>query len=210
VPSATNPADVAKEIARRDPAFRALIRRVGPAPRRRNAPVDERFAFLVRSITFQLLTTKAATTIHGRVHDLCGHSVDVDSVLKVGSDQLRTAGLSRTKAQAMVELAELVHEGRIHLARHGRMSDAEVVAEVTLVRGIGPWTAEMYLMHTLARPDVWPVGDFGVRSGWSLLHGDEEIISERDLREAGERFAGLRSSVAWYCWEAVHVHRGSN
>jgi len=208
--SPTPPADVAREIARRDPAFRSIIRQAGPAPRRRNAPVDERFAFLVRSITFQLLTTKAATTIHGRVHELCGQSVNVDSVLRVGADQLRTAGLSRTKARAMVELAEFVHEGRIQLARHGRMSDAEVRDEVTLVRGIGPWTAEMYLMHPLARPDVWPVGDFGVRSGWSMIHDDDEIVSERELRQLGEPFAGLRSSVAWYCWEAVHVHRGSN
>jgi DNA-3-methyladenine glycosylase II len=207
---APSPADTAREIARRDPAFKRIIRVAGPPPRRRNAPVDERFAFLVRSITFQLLTTKAATTIHGRVHELCGEAVSVDAVLDVGADGLRTAGLSRTKARAMVELAELVSENRIQLARHGRMGDDEVLAEVTAVRGIGPWTAQMYLMHTLARPDVWPVGDFGVRSGWSLVHGDDEVVSERDLREAGERFAGLRSSVAWYCWEAVHVHRGTN
>jgi DNA-3-methyladenine glycosylase II len=90
------------------------------------------------------------------------------------------------------------------------MSDAEVLREVTAVRGIGPWTGQMYLMHTLARPDVWPVGDFGVRSGWSLVHGDDEVVSERDLSLAGERFEGLRSSVAWYCWEAVHVHRGAH
>jgi DNA-3-methyladenine glycosylase II len=205
-----SPVDTAREIVRRDPAFKEIVRHVGPPPRRRNAPVDERFAFLVRSITFQLLTTKAANTIHGRVHAICGETVSVDAVLRVGPDELRTAGLSRTKARAMVELAEFVHENRVQLSRHGRMSDAEVLREVTAVRGIGPWTGQMYLMHTLARPDVWPVGDFGVRSGWSLVHGDDEVVSERDLSLAGERFEGLRSSVAWYCWEAVHVHRGAH
>jgi DNA-3-methyladenine glycosylase II len=87
------------------------------------------------------------------------------------------------------------------------MSDLEILREVTTVRGIGPWTGQMYLMNTLARTDVWPVGDFGVRSGWSLLHGDEEIITENELRVAGEKFKGVRTAVAWYCWEAVHFQR---
>jgi 3-methyladenine DNA glycosylase/8-oxoguanine DNA glycosylase len=129
--------------------------------------------------------------------------------MNVGVDRLRSAGLSRTKAQAMVDLATRVRDQQVRLAQHGRMSDLEILQEVTTVRGIGPWTGQMYLMNTLARADVWPVGDFGVRSGWSLLHADEEIISQQDLKIAGERFDGLRSAVAWYCWEAVHFQRAA-
>lgn len=209
MPSNPTPVDIAREIARRDRAFKSIIELAGPPPRRRNAPVEDRFGSLVRSITFQLLTTKAAGTIHGRVHELCGSTVSPETIISAGVDQLRGAGLSRTKAQAMVDLATRVREQQVRLAHHGRMSDVEILKEVTTVRGIGPWTGQMYLMNTLARPDVWPVGDFGVRSGWSLLHGNAEIITEQDLKLAGERFEGLRSAVAWYCWEAVHFQRAA-
>jgi 3-methyladenine DNA glycosylase/8-oxoguanine DNA glycosylase len=203
-------AETAAYIIKRDRKFEPIIRFAGLPPGRRNGPVDERFGSLIRSITFQLLTTKAAGTIHGRVHELCGDTVNVEAILNVGVDQLRGAGLSRTKAQAMVDLAQRVRDQEVRLAHHGRMSDADILREVTTVRGIGPWTGQMYLMNTLARADVWPVGDFGVRSGWSLLHQHDEIISEQELRGAGEKFVGVRSAVAWYCWEAVHFQRAAN
>jgi DNA-3-methyladenine glycosylase II len=81
---------------------------------------------------------------------------------------LRGVGLSNAKAAAMLDLAERARDGRIHLAQHGRMTDLEVITDVVAVRGIGTWTVQMYLMHTLARHDVWPAGDLGVRNGWSL------------------------------------------
>ena len=202
--------ETAAYIIKRDRKFEPIIRLAGLPPGRRNGPVDERFGSLIRSITFQLLTTKAAGTIHGRVHELCGDTVNVEAILSVGVDQLRSAGLSRTKAQAMVDLAQRVRDQEVRLAHHGRMSDADILREVTTVRGIGPWTGQMYLMNTLARADVWPIGDFGVRSGWSLLHQSDEIISEQELRGAGEKFVGVRSAVAWYCWEAVHFQRAAN
>jgi DNA-3-methyladenine glycosylase II len=103
----------------------------------------------------------------------------------------------------MVDLAHDVRDSRVDLARHGRMSDLDIVQDVASVRGIGPWTAQMYLISTMSRPDVWPIGDYGVRVGWTILHGLDETISEKDLHVAGERFVGARTSVAWYCWEAV-------
>jgi 3-methyladenine DNA glycosylase/8-oxoguanine DNA glycosylase len=129
--------------------------------------------------------------------------VSVERVLALGPDQLKTAGLSRAKAEAMVGLAEGVAANRIALASHGRMRDAEVVADVSSVRGIGPWTAQMYLMFTLARPDVWPVGDYGVRSGWTVVHGLDEIVNTVELQRAGADFEGVRSALAWYCWRAM-------
>ncbi|MFI5051797.1 MAG: DNA-3-methyladenine glycosylase family protein [Acidimicrobiales bacterium] len=198
-----SPADTAALIVQRDRAFRRLVAHVGPPPPFRRVRVAARFATLVRSITFQLLATKAANTIHARVHEACGGRVTVDSVLAAGTANLRAVGLSGTKAAAMIDLAEHVADGRVRLGAHGRMSDEDVTREVTAVHGIGPWTAEMYLMFSLGRPDVWPVGDLGVRRGWSLLHGHDEMVSPQELRVAGERFAGVRSGVAWYCWATV-------
>ncbi len=197
-------------IARRDQAFQSIVDLAGPPPlRRRAAPQSRRFPSLVRSITYQLLATSAANTIHQRVVGACGGEVTVASVLDAGVERLRGAGLNRTKAQAMIDLAGDVNERRVRLSDHGRMSDEEIVRDVTSVRGIGPWTAQMYLITTMARRDVWPAGDFGVRNGWSLVHGLDEIISERQLRADGDRFEGERTAVAWYCWEAVHFSRQS-
>ena len=198
------PAEVAAFIARRDRAFKPIIALAGPPPlRRRAASVDDRFPALVRSITHQLLATSAATTIHGRVVEACGGVVNVHTIIAAGPERLRGAGLNRTKAQAMVDLANDVRDARVDLSRHGRMSDVDIVADVASIRGIGPWTAQMYLISTMSRPDVWPIGDYGVRVGWSILHGLDETISDKDLLVAGERFAGARTSVAWYCWEAI-------
>jgi 3-methyladenine DNA glycosylase/8-oxoguanine DNA glycosylase len=156
-----------------------------------------------------LLATGAARTIHARVVDACGGVVTTQSVLEAGPDVLRAAGLSRTKAAAMIDLARHALDGRVRVARHGRMRDHEVIEEITAVHGVGPWTTQMYLMHTLGRRDVWPTGDYGVRQGWSLIHGLEELITDKELRLRGERFVGVRSDVAWYCWQAVHLHRTS-
>ena len=202
-----DPAAAARAIGRADPAFRALVARVGPPPRRRAAPVADRFANLTRSVTYQLLATKAAATIHARVVALCEGEVTPRTILGAGHDRLRAVGLSNAKAAAMLDLAERALDGRLALARHGTMSDVEVTSEVVAVRGLGVWSAHMYLMHTLGRPDVWPTGDFGVRHGWSLLHGLDELVTERALRPLGEPFTGVRSEVAWYCWRAVELER---
>ncbi len=195
--------EIASVIVAADPAFEPLLSHVGPPPARRGAPVSQRFADLIQSISHQLLATKAASTIHARVVDLLEGRVEAEAVLALSTDELRAVGLSRTKAEAMRELAACSLRGDIDFSRHGRLSDQDIANELTQVRGIGPWTAQMYLMFTLGRPDVWPAGDFGVRHGWSVLHELEQIISEADLRRAGDAFVGVRSSVADYCWAAV-------
>lgn len=195
--------EVARFILERDERFADVVERVGPPPARRGARVDQRFAALTRTITFQLLATKAARTIHERVIACCELEVTPSSILRAGHDQLRAVGLSNAKAAAMIELARRTQLGHVQFERHGRLRDELVQSEVTAVRGLGPWSAQMYLMNALARPDVWPVGDYGVRAGWSRLHQLPEIIDERSLRLAGERFAGQRSALAWYCWRAL-------
>jgi DNA-3-methyladenine glycosylase II len=207
VPAPLSPKEIAATIVKRDRAFKKLIQEVGLPPSRRSAPVAQRFPTLARSITYQLLAGKAANTIHQRVIDVCGGRVSAESITSAGHDRLRAVGLSNAKAAAMLDLAERTLDGRIQLAHHGRMSDQDVLVDVVAVRGVGPWTAQMYLMHTLARHDVWPAGDFGVRNGWSILHDLDELISEKNLRKEGDVFTGVRSDVAWYCWEAVGLSR---
>lgn len=207
MPSALTPHDRASAIAQSDESFRALIEVVGAPPVRRSAPVADRFAYLARSITYQLLATKAANTIHQRVIDACGGVVTPDTIAAAGHANLRAVGLSNAKAAAMLDLSARALDGRLELTRHGRMSDLDVLTNVVEVRGIGPWTAQMYLMHTLARHDIWPSGDLGVRAGWTQLHELDKLVSERDLKSHGDAFEGFRSDVAWYCWEAVHLSR---
>jgi DNA-3-methyladenine glycosylase II len=199
--------DRSKLIIRRDPSFKKLVKAIGPPPARRSAPVNDRFANLARSITYQLLATKAADTIHQRVIDLCEGAVNPESIIVAGHANLRGVGLSNAKAAAMLDLAARANDGRVRLKHHGRMSDDDVLAEVVSVRGVGPWTAQMYLMHTLARHDIWPASDLGVRHGWSLIHDLDEMITVKDLHDEGAIFEGVRSDVAWYCWQAVHLSR---
>jgi 3-methyladenine DNA glycosylase/8-oxoguanine DNA glycosylase len=207
VSSTLTPNEIAAIISRRDRAFKKLIKDIGPPPPRRSAPVAQRFPTLARAITGQLLATKAATTIHQRVIDLCAGDVSAESIQRTGHANLRNAGLSNGKAAAMIDLAQRTLDGRVRLAHHGKMSDHDVLSDVVAVRGVGPWTAQMYLMHTLARHDVWPAGDFGVRNGWSQIHQLDEMVSEAELREKGDLFEGVRSDVAWYCWQVIRLQR---
>ena len=197
----------AQAIVEADPAFADIVRHVGPPPARRSEPVDQRFASVISAITSQLLATSAADTIHARVVEACHGEVTPQSLLHVGEERLRSLGLNRVKANAMASLARAVLQGDVNFGAHGRRGNDEVTRELVTINGIGPWTVQMYLMHTLGRHDVWPVGDYGVRMGWSLLHQLPDTITERMLREQGDRFNGNQSSVAWYCWQEVHRHR---
>jgi len=199
--------DVAATIVARDPRFQATIERVGPPPKRRNAPIEKRFSALIESIASQLVSMKAADTISARVKESCAGAVTPKSILECGFAPLRQAGLSTTKAQAMLDLAERCIDGRVRLDQHPKMPSAEITKELMLVRGIGPWTAQMYLMFSLNRPDVWPHLDFGVRAGWTNIHKMPEMISIKSLKEQGASFAGVESATAWYCWRALEHDR---
>jgi DNA-3-methyladenine glycosylase II len=116
--------------------------------------------------------------------------------------------LSNAKTVALKDLAEKVAEGTVPLHGFATLTDDEIVARLTTVRGIGRWTAEMFLLFELERPDIWPVDDLGVRHGWRLIHRDAELLKPRALEAEGERFRPYRSAVALLCWHAVHVDRG--
>ena len=193
-------------VAAADPAVAAFIERAGPyAPR----PGDgDPFVSLARAIVFQQLATRAAAAIHRRFVEAIGGAVTAEAILATEYETLRAAGLSNAKALSLRDLAAKVTDGTVPLAGIEALADDEIVARLTTVRGIGRWTAEMFLLFELRRPDVWPVDDLGVRHGWSLIHELPETIRPKALEAEGEPFRPYRSVLALYCWHAVHVARG--
>jgi 3-methyladenine DNA glycosylase/8-oxoguanine DNA glycosylase len=186
------------------PQFAGIVARVGPADLRRARPRTTHFAELVRAICYQQLAGAAARTIHGRVVALFGpEGPTPEAVLGMPTEKLRAAGLSANKEASVRDLATRVVDGDVELDRVARLADSEVVRELTLVRGIGRWTAEMFLIFQLGRLDVWPVDDLGVRRGYSRLYGLAEMPAARDLEPLGEPLRPYRSVAAWYCWRAV-------
>jgi len=193
-------------VAVSDPALAAFIARAGPyGPR----PADgDPFVSLARAIVFQQLATRAAAAIHARFVAAIGGAVTAEAILATDFETLRAAGLSTAKATSLLDLAGKVRDGSVPLEGIETLDDDDIVERLTTVRGIGRWTAEMFLLFELRRPDVWPVDDLGVRHGWSLIHGLPETIAPKALMAEGDRFRPYRSVVALYCWHAVHVERG--
>jgi DNA-3-methyladenine glycosylase II len=191
----------ARLVARRDPAMARLIKAAGPVMLRDT--LDDSFAALVRSIMYQQLAGAAAATIHGRFLKLFADGLSPAAVLALPEGAMRSAGLSGSKAAAVADLALKVGDGTVPLDDVDSLSDDDLVARLVQVRGIGRWTAEMFLMFQLQRLDVWPVDDYGVRKGWSLAHKLNEPLTPRALEPEGDRFRPYRSIAAWYCWRAV-------
>jgi DNA-3-methyladenine glycosylase II len=193
-------------LAERDPVLARLIAIVGPPTLR--PPHDSHFAALVRAITYQQLAGPAATAIHGRLVALLADDVSPERVLAQSRGALRSVGLSEAKALSITDLAAKTTDGTVVLDRRGiaRLSDEEIIARLSTVRGIGRWTAEMFLMFQLQRLDVWPTGDLGVRKGYGLIYG-VATPTPKELIDLGERFRPYRSVAAWFCWRAVEQAR---
>lgn len=191
------------DLSARDRVMAGLVERNGPMRLGGRVPVDERFEVLARAIAHQQLNGRAAATIWSRVVELVGSPVTADAVLARDPDALRACGLSGTKVASLLDLAVHESDGRLGLESMGRLDDGAVVDRLVGVRGIGPWTAHMFLMIALRRPDVWPTGDYGVRVGFGRAWLDGRVPEARELEVLGDRFRPWRSVVAWYCWRAV-------
>ncbi len=193
-----------KILASRSPAMAGLVAVCGPM--KLEASGISHFASLVRSIVHQQLAGSAASAIHARLHAALQGAVSPETIAATGRDVLRSAGLSNAKAASICDLAEKVLDGTVDLEprRIGRMTDEVVVADLCKVKGIGVWTAQMFLLFQLRRFDVWPVGDLGVRRGYGLAFG-VEAPSPRELEDLGDQFRPYRSVAAWYCWRATEV-----
>ena len=195
------------DVAARDPVVANLVVLAGPLRHRPRDP-DGHFGSLVRAIVFQQLAGSAARAIHARVRATVPGPLTPEALAAVPDEALRGAGLSANKLASLRDLSSKVMSGAVDLNRSARRTDDDVVAALVTVRGIGRWTAEMYLLFELRRLDVWPVDDLGVRQGYGLAWRTEQPPSARELEPLGDRFRPYRSVVARYCWEAVHLFRG--
>ena len=205
-PALSNLGAATAAISAADPMLAAFISRAGPYEPRPGQ--GDPLASLARAIVFQQLATRAAAAIHDRFVEAIGGAVTAEAILATDVTALRAAGLSGAKTAALLDLAAKVADGTVPLHGIESLDDDEIISRLTTVRGIGRWTAEMFLMFELQRPDVWPVDDLGVRHGWRLIHDEAEILKPRALQAEGDRFRPYRSVVALFCWHAVHVARG--
>ncbi|MFN2427006.1 MAG: MGMT family protein, partial [Candidatus Binatia bacterium] len=194
-----------RELRASDAKLARLIDEIGPL-RLELKNTGSVFGALAEAIVYQQLTGKAAGTIYGRVCALfprARRGFTPAHILAASEESLRGAGLSRAKVAALKDLAAKTAGGELPtLAKVKRMDDAAIIESLTGVRGIGRWTVEMLLIFRLARPDVLPVDDYGVRKGFAIAYGKRELPSAKDLARHGEKWAPWRSVASWYLWRA--------
>ena len=190
-----------RHLKRRDCVLRPVIERVGPATLKRE---KNRFQALVRSIIAQQISGKAARAIWQRLHaSVKPRRLTADVIFGFSVDQLRSLGLSPQKAGYVHDLAARVADGRLRLSRAHRMTDQQVIEELTQVKGIGEWTAHMFLIFSLGRPDVLPHGDFGVRVAIRDLYGLDDLPDKEQSLAIAEPWRPYASIAAWYCWRSL-------
>jgi DNA-3-methyladenine glycosylase II len=189
-----------RHLARRDPVLKRLIRAIGPCTLR----VDpDHFRVLVESIVSQQISTKAADSIFARLEQLLSSTgITPAGLLAQSETALRGVGLSSGKQRALRDLAEKVQSGTVAFAGLASLDDEDVIRHLLPVRGIGRWTAEMFLIFSLGRPDVLPVGDFGFRAGVQATCGLEELPDKQRLLEMAEPWRPYRSIATWYFWRS--------
>ena len=203
-----DPVAAVDHLRARDKRLGRFIERVGPF-RLRPAALQSPFETLAESIVYQQLTGKAAATIWGRVLALFHprRMPRPQDLIEISEEKLRGAGLSRSKAAALKDLAAKTLEGVVppSAAQLEKLSDQEIVDRLTAVRGIGPWTVEMMLMFRLARPDVLPATDYGVRKGFAKVRGLAALPSPKELLAYGEKWRPFRTVASWYLWRVLDL-----
>lgn len=186
--------------------MRRLVERFGPCKIGRST--QSHFEALAESIVYQQLAGAAAAAIWGRFRGLFDGEFSPAAVLAKRETTLRKAGLSPNKASSIRDLAAKIRDGTVPIDRLARLQDEAIIERLVVVRGIGRWTAEMFLMFQLRRIDVWPVDDYGVRKGYMRAYGLKELPKPKELVGLGEPFRPYRSVAAWYCWRAVEAPGG--
>jgi DNA-3-methyladenine glycosylase II len=199
-----------RELAAADPTMAALIERVGKIDlatrlrRRSEEKPGDAYGALLRAIVGQQLSTKAARTIYGRVLELFGGATPSPAqLLEAGEEDLRAAGLSGRKVEYVRDLATHVLDGELELDRLEELGDEEVIEEIVAVRGLGVWTAEMFLLFHLERPDVLSGGDLGIRKAVRIEYGLEQMPTPTRVLEIGESWRPHRSLASLYLWESL-------
>jgi len=199
--------DAIRHLRRVDPVLRDLIDQAGPFTLKLNR---DRFGMLVRSILSQQISTKAARSIRLRLDELLlPDRVGPDAVARVTDQQLRSVGLSGQKVSYLRDLSERMLDGRLRLDQIGRLSDEEAIEHLIQVKGIGRWTAQMFLMFSLGRLDVFPHDDLGVRSSIRDLYDLPELPDKQRSHAIAEPWGPYRTVASWYCWRWLDVKQAA-
>jgi DNA-3-methyladenine glycosylase II len=188
-----------RHLARRDPVLRELIRQIGSCTLQ---PCPDHFPLLVRSIVSQQISGKAAASISARLEQTLGGSPTPAAILAAAERKLRTAGLSSNKLRSLRDLAEKVENGTVPLDSFPELDDEAVISRLVEVRGIGRWTAQMFLIFSLGRPDVLPVDDFGLRSAARRLYRLRKLPDRERLTRLAGPWAPYRTVATWYMWRS--------
>ncbi len=185
-----------------DPVLRAIIERVG-ACRMEFSPAE--FSSLAEAIVYQQLNGKAAVTIFRRFAALAGEPLTPAGILKLSDAQLRSVGLSKQKSAYLKDLSAKTAAGALDFSRLHELPDDEVIKHLTQVKGIGVWTAHMFLMFSLRRPDVLPTGDYGVQMAIKKHYKKRKIPKPKDIEKIAKIWAPYRSVACWYMWRSLDI-----
>ena len=194
-----------KHLRNADPVLAEIIRRVGPCELMTREPT---FETLARSITFQQLSGKAAGTIFGRVRKAVGKRFTAATFLKLTPEELRACGLSRQKIASLTDLAERVYRREINFRKLGDLPDEEIIILLSQVRGVGVWTAQMFLMFALQRPNIMPLSDLGIRNAVRKAYGLQAMPNAAELAQLAEKWHPYCSVASWYLWRSLDGDAG--
>jgi len=189
-------------LKKSDPVLRAIIEQVGPCRMEFSVP---EFSSLAEAIVYQQLNGKAAVTIFKRFIELAGSPLIPEGILKLSDEQLRSVGLSRQKSSYLKDLATKTASGALNFAQLAELSDEEVIKHLTQVKGIGVWTAHMFLMFSLRRPDVLPTGDYGVQMAIRKHYKKRKLPKPKDMEKIARVWAPYRSVACWYMWRSLDI-----
>src|SRR5215813_2410224 len=189
-------------LKKSDPVLRAIIERVGPC-RMEFGPAE--FGSLAEAIVYQQLNGRAAVTIWKRFAALAGEPVTPEGILKLSDEQLRGVGLSKQKSAYLKDLAAKTASGLLDFAKLAKMSDENVIEHLTQVKGIGVWTAHMFLMFSLRRPNVLPTGDYGVQMALKKHYRKRKLPKPKDMEKIAKAWTPYRSIACWYLWRSLDI-----
>src|SRR6266849_417812 len=189
-------------LSQSDPVLRAIMKRVGPY---RMEYGDPEFHSLAEAIIYQQLNGKAAVTIFKRFATLAGEPLTPEGILKLTNEQLRSVGLSKQKASYLRDMSEKTHRGELDFSRLHEQSDDEVIKHLTQVKGVGVWTAHMFLMFTLRRPNVLPTGDYGIQMAMKKHYKKRKLPKPELMEKIAKPWAPYRSVACWYLWQSLDV-----
>jgi DNA-3-methyladenine glycosylase II len=189
-------------LKKSDPVLRAIIERVGPCRMEFSLP---EFSSLAEAIVYQQLNGKAAVTIFKRFAAIAGEPLNPEGILKLSDEQLRAAGLSKQKSAYLKDLAAKTKEGLLNFARMPEMTDEDVIEHLTQVKGIGVWTAHMFLIFSLQRPNVLPTGDYGVQMAIRKFYKKRKLPKPKDMEKIARAWEPYRSLACWYMWRSLDI-----